>query len=135
MQLDHFDHIVVTTRDLQQCLAFYVDMLGMRHVVSDNHHAVSFGQCKINIHQGKAEFLPAADDPAFGSSDFCLIAQGNIQDIFDDLKQKNAPFVLPDIVERNGALGLMDSVYLRDPDGNLVEISVYRATALSGTGE
>ena len=124
MRLSHIDHVVITIQDLNACVRFYTGILGMRHEISAGRHALFFGNQKFNIHQKKAEFLPAAKNPEYGSLDICIAAEGNIEEIYDELKRKNAPLE-SGIVERNGACGKMHSVYLRDPDGNLVEISVY----------
>jgi catechol 2,3-dioxygenase-like lactoylglutathione lyase family enzyme len=86
--------------------------------------AVKFGDQKFNIHRGKAEFLPAARNVAYGSADLCLIAEGSIEQIHAELKAKGAPIELG-VVRRTGARGPIDSIYLRDPDGNLIEISAY----------
>ena len=124
MKIDHLDHLVITTQDLEQCLHFYVDVLGMELDNSNDRYAVKFGSQKINIHRKKAEFLPAARNVTFGSQDICLIAQGNIHEIKAEIEAKGWP-VEVGIVQRTGACGPMDSIYLRDPDGNLIELSVY----------
>lgn len=125
MKIDHLDHLVITTQDLEQCLHFYVDILGMELDNSNDRYAVKFGSQKINIHRQKAEFLPAARNVTFGSQDICLIAQGNIHEIKAEIEAKGWPVELG-IVQRTGACGPMDSIYLRDPDGNLIELSVYQ---------
>jgi len=125
MKIDRFDHIVVTTQDLEKCLHFYVDILDMELDNRNDRYAVRFGRNKINIHRKKAEFLPAAQNVTYGSQDICLIAEGKIEDIKAEIEAKGYPVELG-IVKRTGAMGPIDSVYLRDPDGNLVEISVYR---------
>lgn len=125
MKLAALDHLVLTTQNLANCLHFYVDLLGMEHNSTHGRHALFFGSQKINIHTCKGEFQPAAAFPTSGSLDFCLIAKGNIKEIHDELLAKKAPLIT-DIVPRTGACGPMDSLYLRDPDGNLVEIAVYR---------
>ena len=124
MNIKHIDHIVITTQDLAQCLAFYEGVLGMEHREREGRHALHFGSTKFNIHVRKGEFQPAAKYPTYGSLDLCLIADGSIEDIKRELEAKGAPIELG-IVERTGAQGRIDSIYLRDPDGNLVEISVY----------
>ena len=126
MKIDHLDHLVITTQDLEKCLHFYVDILGMELDDSNNRYAVKFGNQKINIHRKKAEFLPAARNATYGSQDICLIAQGNIHEIKAEIEAKAWP-IEQGIVPRTGACGLLDSIYLRDPDENLVEISVYQA--------
>jgi len=125
MKVDRFDHIVITTEDLEKCLYFYVDILEMELDNSNDRYAVKFGNQKINIHREKAEFLPAAQNVTYGSQDICLIAEGNIQDIKAEIEEKGYPIELG-IVDRTGACGPIESIYLRDPDGNLVEISVYK---------
>lgn len=125
MKIDHLDHLVITTQDLDKCLHFYVDILGMDLDDRNNRYAVKFGNQKFNIHRKKAEFLPAARNVTYGSQDICLIAEGNIEDIKAEIEAKGYPIELG-IVQRTGACGPIDSIYLRDADENLVEISVYR---------
>lgn len=126
--IDRLDHLVVTVKDIEASVRFYVDVLGLELDSSNGRFAVRFGNQKINLHRGKAEFLPAARRPTAGSADFCLVARGNIADIYAELLAKNAPLEPGmGIVPRTGATGPIDSIYLRDPDGNLVEVSVYRA--------
>jgi catechol 2,3-dioxygenase-like lactoylglutathione lyase family enzyme len=125
------DHLVLSCGDTEAALAFYGGLLALPVDRSNGRCAVRVGRQKINVHRGKAEFLPAAANLAFGSADFCLIAQGDIRDIYEELWAKNTPFALDKdgaplgILGRTGALGPMESVYLRDPEGNLVEIAVY----------
>ena len=125
MKIDHLDHLVITTQDLEKCLHFYVEILGMELDDSNNRYAVKFGNQKFNIHREKAEFLPAARNVTYGSQDICLIAQGDINEIKAEIETKGWPVELG-IVQRTGACGAMNSIYLRDPDENLIEISVYR---------
>ena len=125
MTVDHLDHLVITTQDLEKCLHFYVDVLGMALDDANGRYAVRFGDEKFNIHRKKAEFLPAAQNVTYGSQDLCLIVQGPIEAVKAELEAKGWPIELG-VVARTGALGPMDSVYVRDPDGNLVELSVYR---------
>ena len=125
MKIDHLDHLVITTQNLDSCLHFYVDILGMEPDDRHNRYAVKFGNQKFNIHRKKAEFLPAARNVTYGSQDICLIAQGDINEIKAEVEAKGWPVELG-VVQRTGACGAMDSIYLRDPDGNLIEISVYK---------
>ncbi|MGL4671985.1 VOC family protein [Cetobacterium sp.] len=124
MKIKNLDHLVITTNHLEECLHFYVDILGMELDNRNDRYAVKFGNQKINIHRKKAEFLPAAKNVTFGSADICLIAEGNIHDIYKELEEKNVPIELG-IVSRTGAIGKIESIYLRDADENLVEISTY----------
>lgn len=124
MKIKNLDHLVITTNNLEECLHFYVDILEMELDNRNDRYAVKFGNQKINIHRKKAEFLPAAKNVTFGSADICLIADGKIEDIHKELKKKNVCIELG-IVSRTGAIGKIQSIYLRDPDENLVEISTY----------
>ena len=125
MEFKGMDHLVLTTADLESCLHFYCGILGMRHECREGRHAFYFGNAKMNIHTRSGEFQPAAAMPTAGSLDFCLIVKGNIEDIRQEIESKGWP-VETGPVFRHGAQGAMDSIYLRDPDGNLVEIAVYR---------
>ena len=125
MKIDHLDHLVITTADLEKCLHFYVDIMGMELDDRNNRYAVKFGNQKINIHRKKAEFLPAARNVTYGSQDICLIAEGDINDIKAEIEEKGYPIEIG-IVQSTGACGPIDSIYLRDADENLIEISVYK---------
>lgn len=124
MKINNIDHLVITTSDLQACLDFYVGLLGMEHRETNGHHNLYFPNGKISIHTRKGEFQPAAQNPTYGSQDFCLIVEGDLQKVKAELEAKHA-HIISDIVERHGAHGTMQSLYLRDPDGNLVELSTY----------
>lgn len=124
MKIKNIDHLVITTSDLKKCLDFYVGLLGMEHRDSNGHHNLYFTNGKISIHTMKGEFQPAARNPAYGSQDFCLITCGDLKEVKAELEAKHAP-IISGIVERHGAYGAMQSLYLRDPDGNLVELSSY----------
>ena len=128
MELKALDHLVLTTQNPDACLHFYIDILGMRHIEQNGRHALAFGCQKINIHTQKGEFQPAAAVPTYGSLDLCILTQTPLPQVRDELLEKGWP-ILKGIVERTGALGKMDSLYLRDPDGNLVELSHYREEA------
>ena len=126
MRIHHLDHFVLTTADLERCLHFYADILGMKPDLSNGRCALVFGSQKINVHRKKEEFLPAARHVCYGSQDFCLIAEADdIQSVQAELEAKGCIIELGP-VPRMGAGGWMDSLYLRDPDENLVEISIYR---------
>lgn len=124
MKIQSIDHIVLTTASLEKCLAFYEGLLGFRADQTGGRYALYFGAQKINIHTRPAEFLPAADYPMAGSLDLCFAVEGEAEEALRELREKNAPLV-SDIVIRNGARGTMKSIYLRDPDGNLVELGFY----------
>jgi catechol 2,3-dioxygenase-like lactoylglutathione lyase family enzyme len=124
MKIKQIDHFVITTRSLAESLHFYVDILGMEHEEKDGHHSLKFGLQKINLHLTKGEFQPAALKPEYGAQDFCLIVDEDMAAVKKEIEQKQWP-ILEGIVKRNGAQGSMQSLYLRDPDGNLVELSSY----------
>ncbi len=127
MNINTLDHIVLTTAHLEECLHFYVDILGMKLLEKDGRYALGFGNQKINIHRRKGEFLPAAAHVTCGSLDFCLITTDDIESVKKELLENG---IVPEegIVKRTGALGPIDSIYLRDPDGNLVEIAAYQSS-------
>lgn len=124
MKIKNIDHFVITTGDLKKCLHFYVDLLGMKAVKSDGRYALYFGDSKFNIHTQPAQFLPAAEKPTAGSLDFCLNVAEDIEEIRQEMIAKHYPIV-DGPVTRHGARGEMKSLYLRDPDGNLVELCHY----------
>lgn len=124
MKLKNFDHIVLTTSHLEECLHFYRDFLGMTVSCENGRYALLFGRCKINIHRRPGEFKPAAAYPVSGSIDLCIITETPMEKVLSELLTKGAP-VITDIVDRHGARGPMKSIYLRDPDGNLIEIARY----------
>ncbi|QPR26705.1 VOC family protein [Edwardsiella hoshinae] len=127
MLITGIDHVVITVEDVEQTLAFYVDGLGMTLDERNDRLALIFGNQKINIHRRKAEFTPAARQVTYGSLDICLLAQGDIQQIKQELAGRGLTIEVG-VVPRTGARGPIDSLYLRDPDGNLIEISVYQSS-------
>jgi len=125
MQIKSLDHLVLTVADINKTLAFYVDVLNFQKVTfGENRYALAFGSQKINLHQKGAEFEPKANKATPGSADLCFIAETDIADVLQELKEKGVE-VISEIVERTGAIGKIKSIYLRDPDLNLIEISNY----------
>jgi len=123
--IDHIDHIVLTTRDLQGCIRFYTDVLGMKlEKFSEKRLALKFGNQKINLHEWGKEFEPRAHVAAPGTLDLCFIASVPLERIIQRFNDRKIP-ILEGPVKKTGAMGPMQSVYVRDPDLNLVEISVY----------
>jgi catechol 2,3-dioxygenase-like lactoylglutathione lyase family enzyme len=126
--IDHIDHIVLTTRDLQGCTRFYCDVLGMKlekfRTPTEERIALKFGSQKINVHEWGREFTPRAHVAAPGTLDLCFIASVPLPEVVERLKKNNIP-LLHGPVQKTGAQGPITSVYVRDPDLNLVEISVY----------
>ena len=129
MKLARLDHFVLTTSHFAECLHFYRDVLGMEVREQQGRYALFFGAPeapqKINIHRVPAEFLPAAAHPVSGSLDLCFLADGDAAEIRGELEAAGWP-VEEGPMERHGAVGILDSLYVRDPDGNLVEIGVVR---------
>lgn len=124
MHISAIDHFVITTKNPEACLRFYTETLGMKQKETDGRLSLWFGSQKINIHKRPAEFLPAVAQPVPGSLDLCFEIEDDIEAVLAELKRKNAPLVTG-LVERNGAKGKMRSIYLRDPDGNLIELASY----------
>jgi catechol 2,3-dioxygenase-like lactoylglutathione lyase family enzyme len=123
MRIDHLDHLVLTVADIEATVAFYRDVLGMRpETFGDGRRALHFGDSKVNLHQAGHEFEPKARRPTPGSADVCLIAADDLEDVCRELGEHGVA-IEEGPVERTGARGRLRSVYLRDPDGNLVEIS------------
>jgi catechol 2,3-dioxygenase-like lactoylglutathione lyase family enzyme len=119
------DHLVLTVRDLERTVAWYVAVCGLRHVQSaDGRHALHVGEQKLNLHEQGHEIQPYATHPTPGSADLCLVVDERPEALAERLAQLAVPVELGP-VPRVGALGPMTSVYLRDPDGSLVELSVY----------
>lgn len=125
VSVDRIDHLVLTVRDLDRTIRFYTEVLGMDLVVfGKGRKALSFGRQKLNLHVAGAEFEPKAHSPTPGSADLCLIVTGTTEELVADLEDKGVRIELGPVT-RTGALGAIESVYLRDPDGNLLELSVY----------
>lgn len=126
--IDHVDHIVLTTRDKPACIRFYTEILGMKLVTfktpTEERIAFTFGNQKINLHEWGREFAPRAHVAAPGTLDLCFIASVSLDEVVRRLSQAKVP-VLEGPVKKTGAVGPIRSVYVRDPDLNLVEISVY----------
>jgi catechol 2,3-dioxygenase-like lactoylglutathione lyase family enzyme len=123
MRIDRLDHLVLTVADVEATVAFYRDVLGMRpETFGDGRRALHFGDSKVNLHQAGHEFEPKARRPSPGSADVCLIAADDLADVCRELAAHDVA-IEEDPVERTGARGRLRSVYLRDPDGNLIEIS------------
>lgn len=129
MQISHLDHLVLTVRDIPKSLDFYSRVLGMQPVVfGQGRHALSFGQQKINLHQAGAEFEPKATYPLPGSADLCFIVNDRLDDVIEHLQALGVS-ILEGPVMRTGARGPIRSIYLLDPDLNLIELSNSMETA------
>jgi catechol 2,3-dioxygenase-like lactoylglutathione lyase family enzyme len=122
--IDHLDHLVLTVADIDATVGFYSSALGMEVVTFGNRTALRFGEQKINLHQAGKEFEPKAARPTPGSGDLCFITKAPIEEVISHLKALHHA-IEEGPVERTGAVGTMRSIYLRDPDSNLIEISNY----------
>ncbi|BAQ75457.1 glyoxalase family protein [Pseudomonas sp. Os17] len=121
--LDHLDHLVLTTVDPVAAEDFYVRVLGMRlETFAGGRKAFKYGNQKINLHVRGQEFEPKAHLPVPGALDLCFIASVPLEQVIAHLQQVNWP-IIEGPVPRTGATGPIRSVYLRDPDLNLIEIS------------
>ncbi|WP_066945013.1 VOC family protein [Streptomyces lushanensis] len=125
MRIDRLDHLVLTVADIDTTVDFYARVLGMTPVTfAGGRRALAFGRSKINLHRAGAEFEPKALRPVPGSADLCLIVGDPLDRVREELAAHGVP-VEEGPVERTGAGGAIISVYLRDPDGNLIELSNY----------
>ena len=124
--IDHIDHIVLTTRDKTACIRFYTEVLGMKlerfRTPTEERLALKFGQQKINLHEWGREFTPRAHVAVPGSLDLCFIAAVALEEVIARLQAMGVP-ILEGPVAKTGAVSKLRSVYVRDPDLNLVEIS------------
>ena len=121
--IDHLDHLVLTTRDKAACIDFYTRVLGMQiETLGAGRHAFKFGAQKINLHEAGKEFLPKADLPTPGSLDLCFIAAVPL-DVFIAHLAALGIAIEEGPVARTGANWPIRSIYLRDPDRNLIEVS------------
>lgn len=121
------DHLVLTVRDQMHTVEFYTNVLGMhaeefRPADGSLRMALKFGRQKINLHVAGAEFAPKADAPTPGSADLCFLSEVPLADWMVHFDQQNVT-VEEGPVARTGANGPIASIYIRDPDGNLIEIS------------
>ena len=125
MQIARIDHIVLTVRDIEASCAFYNRVLGMEVVTfGAGRKALAFGQQKINLHEYGREFEPKASHPTPGSMDLCLITETPISEVLAHLHSQDIQ-IIEGPVQRTGACGTIQSLYFRDPDGNLIEVSNY----------
>lgn len=124
MEIERLDHLVLTVRDVAATVEFYERVLGFREETVDGRTALHFGRQKINVHQAGHEFEPKAERATPGSGDLCFVTAMPMSEAVAHLERVGVS-VLEGPVPRPGASGEMESVYFRDPDGNLIEISRY----------
>ena len=125
VRIARLDHLVLTVSDPEATVAFY-ERLGMRReLFDDGRLALHFGEQKINLHRAGRPIQPHAIRPTPGSADICLLVEGSLDEAERELERAGVVFELGP-VPRTGATSRLRSLYLRDPDGNLVEISSYQ---------
>jgi len=127
MKITRIDHFVLTVRNMKATIEFYTQILGMELVTFEkDRKALKFGQQKFNLHQYQNTTNPTlvAETPLPGSEDFCLITETPITEVVAHLKEHGVEIISGPII-RTGAIGPLNSIYFRDPDGNLVEVSNY----------
>ena len=123
IEIKSLDHLVITASDLQATVRFYSKVLGMEHVeFGDGLHAMHFGNQKFNIHDATTDVRPKARNIVPGSEDFCLLTETPVSEVIRHLQHCGVA-IEEGPVNRSGAAGTLESVYFRDPDGNLVEVS------------
>lgn len=123
MKIDHIDHFVMTVRDLEETCRFYQRVLGMQVVTfGQGRKALAFGTQKINLHEAGREFEPKAARPTPGAVDVCFLTSTPLDEVIRHIRACGVEIV-EGPVSRTGATGPITSVYIRDPDGNLVEIA------------
>jgi catechol 2,3-dioxygenase-like lactoylglutathione lyase family enzyme len=129
MKIERLDHLVLTVTNIDATVAFYAEVLGMQPVsFGAGRRALAFGQQKINLHPADAPLKPYAARPTPGSADLCLITSTPVPEVIADLRSLGIT-IEEGPVPRTGALGPITSVYFRDPDGNLIEVSHYEGGA------
>ena len=127
IRIDRVDHFVITVKDVEATCAFYAKVLGMEPVTfAGGRRGLAFGRQKINLHPASTEYEPKARTAQPGTGDFCLITETPLGDVIAHLKACAVP-IEQGPVPKTGATGPIRSVYFRDPDGNLVEVSNYEA--------
>lgn len=125
LNIEAIDHIVLTVKDMDATCAFYAQVLGISITTFGvGRKALSFGSQKITLHQYGKEFEPKAQNPTPGSADLCFVTNVPVAQVLEHLRASDVD-VLEGPVERTGAVGPIISVYFRDPDGNLIEVSNY----------
>lgn len=123
MKIRQLDHLVLTVRDIESTARFYSTILGMEVVTfGDKRKALRIGDQKINLHPAGLEFEPKASNPTPGAADVCLLTDTPLAKVIAELQAEHIP-IIEGPVERIGASGPILSIYIRDPDGNLIEIA------------
>jgi catechol 2,3-dioxygenase-like lactoylglutathione lyase family enzyme len=125
LEISHLDHLVLTVKDIEVTVDFYQRVLGMKPIeFGEGRLALSFGTQKINLHLSGSEFEPKARRVQVGSADLCFVTNTPMAQVVEHIKSQGVA-IEEGPVPRTGAIGTIVSVYIRDPDGNLIELSNY----------
>ncbi|OBX09828.1 glyoxalase [Gallibacterium salpingitidis] len=124
LEISHLDHLVLTVADIERTVTFYQKLGMQKQIFAGGRIALGFGKQKINLHQLGKEFEPKAGCVQAGSADLCFIIKQPLEVVIEELKQQNIR-IEQGIVTRTGAVGAIRSIYVRDPDNNLIELSNY----------
>ena len=124
MKFTGIDHLVLTVEDVEASCAFYADLGAEVVTFGEDRKALRFGDQKINLHGVENDHVLVASEPTPGSGDFCLLTETPIEKVERRLRNRGVEIVAGP-VERSGAVGTISSLYVRDPDANLVEIGTY----------
>lgn len=123
IEIRSLDHLVLTVADVAAAEAFYARVMGMKPVTfAGGRRALAFGSQKINLHQAGREFEPKAAKPVPGSADLCFLVKTPVEEVIAHLEREGVA-IIEGPVRKTGATGPLRSVYFRDPDGNLIELS------------
>ncbi|XP_075888968.1 glyoxalase domain-containing protein 5 [Nelusetta ayraudi] len=133
VEVSHLDHLVLTVKSVPDTIKFYTSVLGMEVVTfKGDRKALGFGQQKFNLHQLGKEFEPKARRPTSGSADLCLITRTPLATVAAHLQTCGVQ-IEEGPVQRSGAVGSITSLYFRDPDQNLIEVSNYNQPPSDGS--
>ena len=125
IKINHLDHFVLTVKNIDVTVKFYTQILGMeKEVFKGSRIALKYGNQKINLHELGHEFEPKAFNVKEGSADLCFIVDTRVEEVKEFLESKDIE-IIEGIVSRTGARGNIKSIYIRDPDKNLIELSNY----------
>lgn len=126
IKISHLDHLVLTVSDIDKTVDFYTKVLGMKkEIFKGSRVALKFGNQKINLHKLGAEFEPKAFNVKDGSADLCFIINTPLNEAKNYIESMGIK-IEEGIVSRTGTMGEIESIYLRDPDKNLIELSNYK---------
>ena len=127
IKIDRLDHLVLTVKDIDKTVEFYTIVLGMeKELFKGDRVALKFGNQKINLHKLGSEFEPKAYNVKEGSADLCFIINTSLVEAKNYIESLGIK-IEEGIVSRTGAIGEIESIYLRDPDKNLIELSNYKS--------